>query len=326
MSKSIEVKERFAEILHELTELQPNFVVVITSFDEVVAKFENSESADVIYLADYWIAHAFRNALIKLRLILEQNFHFVETLGLLSTTRYIFEVLVWLRCLDHDPKYGLIFYSQVIDDQIQHTKNLLAKVESEIALFEEISKEEALQLDKHIQIISSSVSEDPKATADKFKQIQEFAMKESDRKARRSFCLYAYDAKSNGYGFQAHLLRTNVLETLQKKMDLLNVDRKALDSNLKENSHLRSKNGKVKKRMRWNWAEQANQVDMKEQYDFIYKNSSRMLHATPSSIFTDQKNLEPAEMLIYLEYIFVSMLDVLELSEKQLGAKHRLDS
>ncbi len=56
---------------------------------------------------------------------------------------------------------------------------------------------------------------------------------------------------------------------------------------------------------------------MIEQYEFLYSYTSRLLHATPVSIFTNQKNLEPEEMRLFLEYVYVSMLDALELGEKQ---------
>ena len=54
-----------------------------------------------------------------------------------------------------------------------------------------------------------------------------------------------------------------------------------------------------------------------EQYQFLYSYTSRLLHATPASTLTTKQNLEPQEVRVFLEYVYVSMLDALELGEKQ---------
>ena len=55
-------------------------------------------------------------------------------------------------------------------------------------------------------------------------------------------------------------------------------------------------------------------VGMSKQYDFIYSYTSRLLHATPVSFYTNQKNLEVIEMLMFLDYVYVSLLDIVELT------------
>ena len=66
---------------------------------------------------------------------------------------------------------------------------------------------------------------------------------------------------------------------------------------------------------KWNLKDHARSVGMDQAYDLIYSYTSRLLHAAPFSILTDQKNLEPSEMVLFLDYMYVSMLDVLDLSE-----------
>jgi hypothetical protein len=61
---------------------------------------------------------------------------------------------------------------------------------------------------------------------------------------------------------------------------------------------------------------------MEKQYDYIYAHTSRMLHATPFSYAVNQKNLEFVEMHMFLEYIYVSLLDSLEVVEREIGAVH----
>ncbi len=57
---------------------------------------------------------------------------------------------------------------------------------------------------------------------------------------------------------------------------------------------------------------------MKHEYDFIYAYSSRLLHATPASLMTNEKNLEPAEMWVFLKYIRVRLLDVIDIAKGAL--------
>lgn len=53
-------------------------------------------------------------------------------------------------------------------------------------------------------------------------------------------------------------------------------------------------------------------VGLADEYDFIYTFSSKLLHATPASITTNQKNLELSELAVFLKYIYVKIGDTLE--------------
>ena len=69
---------------------------------------------------------------------------------------------------------------------------------------------------------------------------------------------------------------------------------------------------------KWNWKAQTTTVGMREQYELIYSCTSMLLHARPAGLFTDQKNLEASEMRLFLDYVYVSTLDALDLGESQL--------
>ncbi len=305
-----ESKKRVVEIIGEIETLHPNFVANISKLEEIISSIRNAENVNTLrFKKSYLVKAAYRNALIKLRLILEQNFINIETLGLLAVTRYIFEALLWLRLLDSDPAYGLVFYGQVVDKQIDHLKGNLRKVESEIALFEALWKEEK-RLNEDERKKAGVIHE--KESVEELPSSLDNVSATIDRKARRSFCLYADDAKKHGYGYQAHLLNTQVLPKIQKQLDMNAAEKEIFLSHC-------SKDIKKKLKKRWNWFEEAKHVGMQDQYKFLYSYTSRLLHATPASIFTDQKNLEYPEMKIFLDYIYVSLLDVLELSEKQLS-------
>src|ERR1035437_525871 len=152
----------------------------------------------------YWTFIAYADALNRLGLIIVQNFHFVETIGTLAVTRYVFEMLIWLRSLRDDQRYGLVYYAQIIAKQIYYYQDFANKLEKEGILLEMLGKEEGDRLKAVYEIIHAKTDKDlvPKAVEKAHAQISE----ETDRKARRLFCIYADQAKTNGHGYQAHLI------------------------------------------------------------------------------------------------------------------------
>jgi hypothetical protein len=72
----------------------------------------------------------------------------------------------------------------------------------------------------------------------------------------------------------------------------------------------------------WKWDRQAKSVGMLDQYEYIYSFSSSLLHATPASMH--QATLEEHEIGIFLDYILVSISDVIDLSYELLRTKHAL--
>jgi len=66
---------------------------------------------------------------------------------------------------------------------------------------------------------------------------------------------------------------------------------------------------------RWNWKTKASDTGMLTAYEFVYSFTSRLLHATPSSMFTNNKNLEESEMVLLCDYILISLMDALDITE-----------
>lgn len=63
---------------------------------------------------------------------------------------------------------------------------------------------------------------------------------------------------------------------------------------------------------------------MEAQHEFIYSFTSRLLHATPAGMFTEQKNLEVPEMVLFLNNVYVSMFDALDLAARHVEADAKL--
>jgi len=92
---------------------------------ELLAGPFRTEDADKSFdrlSADHWRRNTYGNALVRLRLFTENNFSYIETLGLLAVARYIFELSVWLRLIEKDLRYALVFYSELLKNQRWYRK------------------------------------------------------------------------------------------------------------------------------------------------------------------------------------------------------------
>ncbi len=257
---------------------------------------------------DCWRSSVFGDGLIKLRLFTENNFNFVETVGVISVARYIFELSLWLRLLDLDARYGLVYYEQLIDTQLRYWKDYRSQLKREISLINQLAEEESSLLNDKIGELSLISDEQKKqqAAISAPKIVAEII----DRKAARKFSIYAEQAKINGYGFQAYLVGKQALPEVEGSIASLEEEKSTFDDTVSED--IRSLIPR-----RWNWRQMAEKVSLTEEYDFIYTFSSKLLHATPASITTNQKNLDLEEMLVFLKYIDVKIRDLLELGQSR---------
>jgi hypothetical protein len=311
MSEQTE-RKRLADVLAEIESLRPRISGSVATATNRVNELSESLFANAgDFCRAQWCAVAYREGLTKLGILLENNLHFVETLGVLSLTRYIFELLVWFRILARDPEQGIEFYWQVIEKQVSHINDYQAKLYSEIAYFKELDKRDGIPDDALAAIAQDRTA----VSADDIARRLHANADILDQEARRRFSLYAEAAKTNGYGFQAFLIETKVLPLAEEGKTQVLAEKAEFEAQIGQPrlDAVINLNGK---RKRWNWKERAASVGMSEQYDFIYSYTSRLLHATPVSFYTNQKNLEVIEMLTFLDYVYVSLLDIIELTEK----------
>jgi hypothetical protein len=223
-----------------------------------------------------------------------------ETFGVLATTRYMLELLIWFRLLHNDPsKYSFIYVKQLITDKRDHAREHLAKVKNEIKLFNDLDKKDDLD-------INQSNSRSGEELADLIRN----NMNEIDRLARRQFCLYGEDAKTRGYGYQAYLIETQVIPKLEAEIEELQKLKGLAISQMPKTAQGHKP---------WFWKEQAAAAGMSGQFEFVYAYTSRLLHATPTSMTTNQKNLELKEIEMFLDFLYVSILDAIEMSERIAG-------
>jgi len=90
----------------------------------------------------YWVHVAFADSLVRLRLLIEQNFAHIESIGLLAVTRYVFELTVWLKLLAKDSRYGLVYYRELIKNQLEYHTDLRNHLIREVTFLLEAQERE----------------------------------------------------------------------------------------------------------------------------------------------------------------------------------------
>jgi hypothetical protein len=300
-------QERGMKIVAEIASLHQR---VERTIDRLRAKLDEANElvndSNRFGSLDYWRLVAFSDGMIKIRLIIEQNFCFIETFGILATSRYMLELLIWFRLLTADPTYSFTYVKQLITDKRDHAKEHLSKVKKEIELFKQLEKQESAESEAVVRGKSVSVRSNSESLPRSARMIAD----EIDRLARRQFCLYSKDAKTRGFGYQAYLMETQVLPQLEQEVEQLQTFKTAAISQMPKSAEGHKP---------WRWKEQAAAAGMSDQFEFVYAYTSRLLHATPTSMTTNKKNLEHDEVATFLDFLYVSILDAIEMSERLAG-------
>ena len=234
----------------------------------------------------------------------------IETIGLVAVTRYIFELTLWLELIQRNANYALIYRRRLIDTQKRYYEASLKQFEREVAMLEALDVKDSVGTDEAIKKISALST----PSSEEISSIFTEARDKTDAKAARSFSIYSDQARTNGYGFQAHLVKTKAIPKVKENIqqlqrELIDFDR---DASSKVSGLLQCSD----------WKKMADETGMTAEYEYIYSYTSKLLHCTPASVTTDQKNLEPAEMVVFLRYIHTKILDVIDIASKQPEVSH----
>jgi hypothetical protein len=296
-------------VANEIISLGPRVDRAIKSLTDTLNRIEGPLDETTLFAsAPYWQAAAVRDGMIKVHITIEQNFRYLETFGVLAITRYIFELLIWFRLLTSgDAQYAFRCAKDLMTDNWNYAREQLSKLKSEIQFFKQLG---ARERDEIGNAAKTAIERDDIRNPDQFGAASRMISEEIDRAARRGFCLHADGAKTNGYGLQAHLLETQGIPVLEKRV--------------KEQEEWKDKAitqmpTSMQKQQRWRWDEMAKAVGMGEQYDFLYRYTSRLLHASPISFSKGPKNLDTFEVRMFLDFVFVSIVELAEISERLAG-------
>jgi hypothetical protein len=279
------------------------------SLDAVAQKLRTPETLAAFNKWDHnsWCFSVAGDSLVRILLFTEQNFNFIETMGVIAVARYIFELSVWLHLFKLDPRYGLVYFHQLLDTQQRYYQDEKAQLGREIELLKSFGAKEKESWETALENIKALPSDDAQREAllSTTKSISEAI----DAEASRRFSIYAKDAQTNGYEFQAYLIETKAVPPGEQALVDIALERDRFDATVPQD---------VKDLIprRWQWRGMAQLVELTDEYDYIYSFSSKLLHATPASITTDRKNLEVAELRVFLKYIDVKMADVMSLAQE----------
>lgn len=292
-----------------IEEYVQSIVALGTTFDRLSRPFRTEtdpqlEDEPDTLSADYWRRNAYGNALIRLRLFAENNFQFVETIGLLAVARYVFELSVWLRLFERDARYCLIYYRELLGTQLRYYEDTVTQLQREVQLLRQFE-----ELDNPTFPAAVGNDGELQSAAD-FGSAIRAAMNRVDAEASRHFLLYLDDAQVNGYGFQAHLVEKRVIPPVQGAVAELEKTRADFEVRAPENVRTFAKG-------KWNWRERSKEAGIAHEHDYIYAYASKLLHATPASLTTNQKHLEGSEIILFLRYIYVKMLEIIDLAHAQ---------
>lgn len=259
--------------------------------------------------ADHWILKITHDSLVKLSHIVEKELNSTETLNILSVSRYICELNIQLNLIKKDSKYSLVYYGGLIKNQREYWTRLKEQLEREVIALNELKiQEDELHEQKLAEILQMPEGpEKVEAARALFPNVN----KAIDEKAERVFSIHAEQAKINGYGFQAVLIANKQLPKVLESIKEIDIE-EALYNLKAPESVIKIVNSRL------TWSDKAKMTNLSDDYHFIYSFSSKLLHALPASISTDELGLSEDETVIFLKFIKVRVIDILRLSQSYL--------
>ena len=197
-------QQRIEELVAAIKSLQTQLDKMSEAFRQ---GFNSENPPDFDKWSDQdWCRNAFGNALVRLRQLTEQNFQFIETMGLLAVARYVFELSVWLHLFKDDSRFGLVYYRQLLDTQLRYCKDTAEYLRREVELLKSFQQKD--KKSAHA-VLKNAISKE--SLSSEISTLIRQAMDAVDSEASRKFSLFLDDAKINGYGFQAHLVEKKAI-------------------------------------------------------------------------------------------------------------------
>jgi hypothetical protein len=228
---------------------------------------------------------------------------------MLSLCRYTFELVIWLKHIEKDEKFSLVYARRLLKQQHELYQDIANHLEVEVALYRTLGDEEMAAHSHILEAVSAVMPvADAKSTGRKIVEDMQAASDSVDGKLALNFTIYSDEIKQNGYAYQAHFIQT---QALPHALDYAERNRDSL-AKFDEKWGATIKELKLKE---WKWKARAAYIDMASEYDFIYSYTSRLLHATPASLSTNQKSLEDEEALMFLRYVATQFRWIIKYTE-----------
>jgi hypothetical protein len=308
---TLQIDPRFQHAVREAKHLKGQLSTLVEMLEAKLAYCKNNGSSRE---ENYWS--------VKLRLdcarrmeILCEEMGIVSTLNLLAVCRYAHELGIWLILASKKDRYSLLYGKMLLDALVEQSEGQLQQLEFEIATYEAIRKQEQEGIENAMKQLGST--SDPNVIQTFLDSIQQ-ASSNADWKDWSRFMLYRKEASTNGYGFQAHLLRTKVIPEHQQRLTLHKQEQEEFKEswpNLVQEFGYKNDN-----KFTWNWKVQAAEAELSQEHEFLYSYVSRLLHAKPSSISAAPNDLSTDEILIFQAYTLLRIRVATEHIEHYVAA------
>ncbi len=262
-----------------------------------VRQFDDKASLESI---EYWRFRILKHAIFRVKTFLAETNEYVETLRTLTLSRYLFELVIWLKLIQLEEKYVLDFAQRYLNELLEGSGNYTTQVEREIELFEALGKQERpettrFRLRTVKEALRKYANEEQREAwiAKKLSAINH----EAEGRLKDKFALYGSEVVFHGdFASHAGRLRRVVLpQAIKEEQGYEESARSFAEAWGDEVKNFASK--------RWVWKDKAAKAGMEWEFDYIYSYTSRLLHAKPSSVLVSQQSLTAAEFFIFWRFI-----------------------
>lgn len=244
----------------------------------------------------YWRFVGVHDGLSKFLEFCSEDIANVDNLSLTQKARYFCDSIMWVKHLCDPKKDPLEYYEHLLRGKSFHYETVIEHLQNEIDQLKQIQPLFSLMLFKQatrrVKLGKPRLGE-----AEIEKLIDDF-----DKSLSKSFSIYRKPAIGN-YELYAQIVEDEII--LPYKEDLAKLENEIKQFEGVINRKIRRKH---------NSAEFAKSLQMKAEYEFLFRLASQHLHATPVSMSTEMRSISNSERLIFLEYIRAKIYDVLSSS------------
>lgn len=277
-----------AETAQEAKALATDLKIAEQALSERRAVFEeqlhSKKIAPIEYPEMYWRIVGIHDSIKIFRRFCESDIVSLDSLLLAQKARYFFEVALWVRALATPSYNAKLYYEYLLHKKRDSYQELILYFDTEIHQLELTQKAFELHLQKRA-IADASLGR-PFSTATVKETIKEF-----DDYSNHRFSIFRRFSSGN-YAFYASHIRSSSLTSYKSDLEQTKQEIADLEALINRKIALPPKT-----------AHFAKSVGMQAEYNFIFKLTSKLLHATPLSISTDMQEISEQENLIFVEYI-----------------------
>ena len=133
-----QIEKRISDLVKAISALQPDLEKKAQVFRQGPGFHTNFDKWSDMH----WCTNTFGNALVRLRLLVENNFRYIETMVSLASLDMFLNCSVWLRLLKSDTRFGMVYYRELLDTQLRYFKDTAAHYRREIDLLKDFDRTE----------------------------------------------------------------------------------------------------------------------------------------------------------------------------------------